>query len=164
MLSFKPFIAIICLLTGMASCENKTQNNNATTRSLPQETSTAPLDTAIKTLPATSEPKKKNEYKSVFPKGTWKTYPQICRSLFGKGSTKDEVTHIMGSPELVEYPKDGYETWFYGKVEITFKYTFVDDVYREDLCPKYVYILDLLTSDDPIERRFGAKLMDGFSH
>lgn len=148
-----------CILLTLAACND--QNNKTSSESLPPQYDSpgnGNPKTEVASIPDTP---KKVGYKSVFPKGTWKSYPQIVRSIWGVGSSKDEVVSIMGRPELIEPHKDGYEVWFYGKLEITFWNTVVDAVYREDLCPKYASYEALLTSDDPIERRFGAKLLEG---
>jgi hypothetical protein len=115
------------------------------------------------TLPTPEKPT------SVYPVGTFKTYPEIVRSLFGEGSNKDEVLIVMGKPELEE-PDNSVsgsdrETWYYGNIEIHFKnglviYANVDGLNADQKIEKYVDFMDLLTSIDPIERKFGHMLFE----
>ena len=128
------------------------QNHDSTKRALD-----AAHDAELKKIEDQKKIPKK--YVSVKPKGTFKTYPQIVRTLFGRGSTEAEVLSIMGRPELIEKGTESSETWFYGRIEIYFQYTHVYDGYNLDECESYADLEELLLSDDPIEKRFGLTLL-----
>lgn len=142
----------------IVSCVNK--NESSGREKVAIKTSSTEQQTSTNTnIPVADTTSIKKENKSVFPKGTWKNYPQIVRSVFGEGSTKEEVLNIMGRPEMIERPEVGVEIWYYGRVEVQIKNTIVRYVVNSNECNKYVFYEDLLVSPDPIEKRFGIKLL-----
>jgi hypothetical protein len=125
--------------------------------SQPVNQDTLSLDTAmiIDAIP----PKQGAKFNSVFPLGTFRTFPQIVRSLFGEGSKSAEVRDVMGSPELIDDSRTGHEIWYYGNVEIHFKYDIVSEVVNSQQCERYAQMISLCMSSDPIERKFGEMLL-----
>lgn len=157
----KQILGLLLIITGFISCSDSTKTNpSKPDNSEPiQETNT--LDTAIAPMGDNKTPKMKSV--SVFPVGTFKTYPEIVRSLFGEGSSKEEVRTVMGKPELVEPIKECCESWYYGNTEIQFKYGYVHYIVNASQCKKFVEMRDLLISNDPIEKKFGQHLLEGAS-
>ncbi len=154
-------IHLLIVLLFLVSCKNQVNN--------PRTIKTENWDSVKAALDAkhNAEMKEWNEkqakqpkFVSVFPLGTFKSYPQIVKSVFGNGSNKQEVTRVMGRPELIETTKHGYETWYYGTIEISFKYGLVNEILNAQDCKKYVSVNDLLISKDPIEKKFGQFLLD----
>lgn len=145
-------IVVLFLSCADKTKSNKENSNNRATTKEPVPAKPLSLDTGVVSLPHI---KPKEKFISVFPLGTFKSYPQIVKGLFGIGSNQDEVRNVMGRPDL-----DKDEVWYYGTVEIHFKYGLVDNVVNPQSCKKYVSMADLLISQDPIEKKFGQFLLD----
>lgn len=153
-----------------AQANNEKKENKTTIQpntEVVQEENQDSVVRAIKTIVKKQEEARQRNWQSVFPKGTWKTYPQIVSSIFGRGSTKEEVRSIMGSPELIEqfYGDDAYrnekikETWYYGDIEIRFKFSIVIGGENLEKCDKYVSTTSLLMSSDPYESKLGELMV-----
>lgn len=123
-------------------------------------------DSVVKAIDAIikkQEEERERNWQSVFPKGTWQSYPHIIRSIFSENSTKEEVISIMGTPEYVDKSynenRNLIETWFYGKIEIGFNIRGYLRAGRNlDKCNKYVVLSSLIMSSDEYERRLGLEL------
>lgn len=147
------------------------QNSDSPNRTLPENNTTqiekekiqnqsateTPLDTSMITTPVETKPSFHTNYT---------TYPQIKRHLFTIGSSRNDVMIVQGRPELIEqYPKeDEEEVWYYGECEIIFLNGLVDEVRYSNPTIKYVSIHDLLSSDNPVDRNMGRKMLSKSSN
>jgi len=140
--------------------------------------STIPQPTYDTVKVATPVIEEKANREKHFPEGMFETYPQIIKFLFAYGSTIEEVQSILGNPEYKDSkterkPNTGIyntlETYYYGKMNISFKNGVVDgiDNYEKNEHCLYYYGIstgDLLVSDNPIERKWAIHLLENQRH
>ncbi len=101
----------------------------------------------------------KKEKSSVKPIGTYKSIPQIMRSLFSNGSKKQELIKVQGLPEITD-DENNREVWYYGNCKVYFKGDLVEEVINNEECIKYAGFHDLISSNDKIEKEFGRILLN----